>query len=1061
MWMRKILKTLLVIFTLLSFLVVCTVVILYTKQEALVQKSLVVANSNLPGKVVIGGSKISIFQNFPYISLDLQGIQVFETKDTLNNPIISLDDLYVGFDIYSILNGNIELKAIKIKGGSIRLIQDTLGVLNIENAIGSEKNKHDNIEDEVKNDLKLNLKKIKLQNIEISKLNLKDSIKVYTDIKALKTNFKAKNNLINSNLDATILLSILKNEKATLIKNKEITLNTGFDIENNYQQILVKPSIIKLEKGLFTMVGNIDLKNDIYLDLKFSGQKPNFDLLLAFAPNDVIDGFSSFSNKGEVFFNAEIYGKSAPGFTPKINANFGCIDAYFINHITNTRVDELSFKGFFSNGDNTNAASSNFSITEFFARPAEGRFKGSLIVQDFTSPDIETKLDIDLDLAFLAAFFNVEQLESLSGKVQLELNFRDIIDLENPAKAIDKLNESYFTNLKVTNLNFKFPDYPYNIKDINIRANMNGNEAAISRLGFMVGKSDIELKGSVSNLPAIIHHTETPVKTALKLKSKLIDLKELTTTGKQGEKVVDEKIKSLEIDLSFFASAKSLTESPNLPVGDFYINNFSATLEKYPHSLTNFLAHFSISDTTIVIKDFKGKIDSSDLTLNGVLANYPLFLNEKKQGTAQLNFNIASNLLKLKDVLTYDTATYLPEEYQKEELRNFNFSAQSQINFSDSLESVSLNVTSLRGRLWVHPINLQKFKGTFIYQPHKLQVQNFTGTLGSSTLGLNMLYYFSGEPNAEHQSFVNISAPKLNFDELFTYKPKTVEKEKDYTKEHEEAFNIFEVPFPKLAFNLDINQLKYKNYDIKGFVAKGKIKPNHKIYLDTLGLKIAGGDLVLKGYFDGANPDDIYLYPEISALKIRSNELAIKFQEGTEDKLLSETITGNITGQVKGKLKIYPDFVPKLDKSNLEISATITDGLIQNYEPLLAISSFFGDRNLARVRFDTIQNTLRFENGELRIPSMTIASTLGFIELSGRQDLNMNMEYFFRIPWRLVTQVGSNKLFGRRNQAEIDPDQEDGIIYRDPSRRTRFINLQMRGTPENFNISLGRDRNKN
>ncbi|MGY6561505.1 MAG: hypothetical protein ACXITV_05320 [Luteibaculaceae bacterium] len=1058
MWIKRIAKFFAVMLILLVLLVVGTVAILYNKQEVLVQKAITAANENLPGKVVVEGSRISIFQTFPYIALDFRGIKIFEGKDTTQTPIVNLADLYVGFDIWSVIEGNIEIKAIKLKDGKLVLVQDSTGVLNIAQALGLGESEAKDAEEELKKEFNINLKKIKLQNITISKINQADSLEIFAHFNQLATNFKARGSTVKSNLETNFLLSILQNGDSTLIRNKNITLKTGFDIENDYEFISIAPSYLKLEKAVFSMGGTVDLKNELTLNLNFAGQKPNFDLFLAFAPEDITENFASFKNKGEVFFEASVKGKAAPGNTPKVEATFGCRDAYFVNTLTNARVEELSFKGFFTNGDSAKASTSRFAITEFTARPAEGRFKGNLVVQDFTSPDIETKLDVDLDLAFLAAFFNLEQLESLRGKVELELNFRDIIDLENPAKAIDKFNESYFTRLRVTNLNFKIPDYPYDIRDINIRASMDGNEAKITRFGFFVGKSDIELTGSVSNLPAIIHHTDIPVKTDLRLKSKLIDLEELTTTGKEGENVVNERITDLEIDLAFLSSAKALTESPNLPVGNFYINKFGATLEKYPHRLNDFLAHFSINDSIVEIKNFKGNIDTSDLTLSGFLANYPIFLRDKKQGTADLNFNISSNFLKLKDILSYDTLNYLPEEYREEELSNFNFAARSKLHFKDSLQAYNLNITSLRGRLKVHPIQLEKFRGQFIYEPGKIEVKDFKGILGSSSLALDMLYFLSAEPNASNKSYVNLRAPKLNFDELFSYKPEPVEKEKDYTKEHEEAYNIFEVPFPNLAFNVNINQLKYKNYDIRGFVARGSIKPDHKIFLDTLGLKIAGGDFTMKGYFDGSNPEDIYMYPDIQLIKVRTDQLAIKFQEGSEDKFLSETITGTVTGQVKGKLKIYPDFVPKLDKSDLEISATITDGLIQNYEPLLAMSNFFGDRNLARVRFDTIQNTLTFKNGELRIPNMTIASTLGFMELSGRQDLQMNMEYFFRIPWRLVTSVGSNKLFGRRN-TEVDPDQEDGIITRDPNRRTRFINLRMRGTPDNFDISLGRDRN--
>ena len=51
---------------------------------------------------------------------------------------------------------------------------------------------------------------------------------------------------------------------------------------------------------------------------------------------------------------------------------------------------------------------------------------------------------------------------------------------------------------------------------------------------------------------------------------------------------------------------------------------------------------------------------------------------------------------------------------------------------------------------------------------------------------------------------------------------------------------------------------------------------------------------------------------------------------------------------------------------------------------------------------------------------MNVNSSLGYMEFSGRQELNMQMEYFLRIPLKMVTNVGFRMLFGKKEE-EIDP----------------------------------------
>jgi hypothetical protein len=65
------------------------------------------------------------------------------------------------------------------------------------------------------------------------------------------------------------------------------------------------------------------------------------------------------------------------------------------------------------------------------------------------------------------------------------------------------------------------------------------------------------------------------------------------------------------------------------------------------------------------------------------------------------------------------------------------------------------------------------------------------------------------------------------------------------------------------------------------------------------------------------------------------------------------------------------------------------------------------------------------------------------------------MEYFLRIPLKMVTQVGFHMLFGKKKE-EVDPDQVDAIEYRDMDKRIRFMNLKITGTPDAYKVQLGK-----
>ena len=160
---------------------------------------------------------------------------------------------------------------------------------------------------------------------------------------------------------------------------------------------------------------------------------------------------------------------------------------------------------------------------------------------------------------------------------------------------------------------------------------------------------------------------------------------------------------------------------------------------------------------------------------------------------------------------------------------------------------------------------------------------------------------------------------------------------------------------------------------------------------------------------------------------------------------------------MKGKVHMHADMVPIVDDSEIHLDFMVLDGSLNNFAVFDAMSGYFGDKNLDHVRFDTLQNKLDMRDGILTIPSMTINSTLGYVELSGQQSTDMRMEYYIRIPLKLIAKASMQKLFGSNKQD--NSGQVDEIEYRDESRRTRFLNIKVEGTPDNYSITLAKEKN--
>jgi len=1037
------------VFSIILVIPTAAIFILYSNQKTITQKAIGVLNEQFVGELVVKDSHIAPFASFPYISIDLEQIIFFDGKRTESNIIYAAEDLYIGFSIWDIIRGKYNIKSIKIQNGHLDLVKDAEGNINllVAKGVGEE-----NVAVEGEEQINIDLSSIQLKNFKVKFDDLSNLTTIDAYLDKANAVFKIKDEHIYTDLISDLVFDYILDSKPTFFSQKHIRLDLEFDYDQNTNKLSLAPSRLHLEDAILGVEGNADLKDDIYLDIKLSGEKPDFTLVSAFLPNETGALLNRYKNEGEVFFQGRIKGNAGNGQVPEIAIEFGCDNAYFLNPSINKKVDELRFTGFFTNGKDRSLKTSEFQLLNFYAKPDQGKFQGRLVVRDFENPYVKINLNADLDLGFLGDFFEVEGLQGISGQVIVDMDFDELIDFESGLGGISNVKNSVQSELRVINLNFSLPDYPHQIKTVNAYAFMKEGNLRLDNLSFRIADSDFKLSGSLSDLPAVLHSQPKPVKAKLEASAAKIDLQQLLPSDSS----IAEVINDFKIKLAFESTGKNLMEYEHLPQGEFFIDDFYAKLENYPHSFHDFHADILIGDKNMEVKDFSGEIDRSDFHFSGKVLNYPKWFQENPKGDSRFEFDLVSNHLNISDLLKYNGVNYLPEDYQKEEIDGLNIKGSLDLHYDNGFKSADFYLTDLDGKFKVHPLKLEDFGGRVHYENEFITLTEFGGKMGASDFKVTMGYQL-GEPDSlkNKRNFFYLKSLALDLDALMGF------ESIDVDTNHQEAFNIFELPFSEMDFKAEIGKMYYHTFWLEDVVASARTTTNHYIHLDTLGLRAADGKLGIKGYFNGSDPQHIYFHSTMKAEKLDLDKLLIKFENFGQDYLINENLHGKVSGTITSKFLVYPDLTPIIDKSEAKMDLTIYQGSIVNFAPLSAMATYFSDRNLSNVRFDTLSNTFDLKDGVLNIPRMNINSSLGFIELSGKQSLDLKMDYFIRIPLGLVTSVGFKSLFGGKSKNEVDPDQEDAIVYRDDNKRVRFVNVNMKGTPDDYKISLGRDRKSN
>ena len=1062
-WQRLISAVLVVPVILFSILLL----VIYLKQDGIIQSEIDALNKGHKGQVLIGDIHLKPFKNFPYISIKIDDVRVLESKEKDAAEILNVAEIYAGFNLWDILKGTFDIQSLLIENGVFNLVLHKDGTTNLQNALATS---GEATEEEP---IDIHLKNIELRNLDIHKLDEATNVDVETFIYSANGGFKTDSKLINAHIDTEFELNVIDDGDTTYINHKHFEFHTDITLNEEEGLIVLKPSGIRMEHGDFNIEGVIDLNKDLTLDLEIKGTKPNFNMFIAFAPEELIPVLERYKNAGNIYFNATIEGPTIHGVMPFIDVNFGASEAFLENTGEGKRIDNMGFEGHFTNGKERNLKTMEFSLTGMTAKLETGGFLGSVSVMNFEEPEVDMQLNADFNLEFLTRFLSLKGIKA-TGNAALEMRFHDIVDIDNPELALNDLNQAYFSELKIENLSIQSVDLPAPLENLNMHLIMKGKKADLDLFEMKFGNSDLSIKGFLSDLPAIIHHTNIPVNAHLEIESKILDLAEITNYSKKDSTGIDERIEDLNLGLSFNSSAKSFTEHEHLPVGEFFIDNLHAQLKHYPHELHDFHADILIGDRDLRIKDFTGYIDDSDFHFNGLVHDYGFWMRDVLDGDVDLDITLSSNLLRLEDVFSYGGKNYVPEDYRHEEVDHLVLHVNSSMHYKASqLHSIDLDLDRWNAKMHVHPMRFEDFKGRFHYEDDHLMVENFHGKMGRTAFDIDMNYYLGKNPEIrKRDNHFGLKANYIDFDQLFNFNltpptealPNPTEnstaQSTDDVKEHAEAFNLYELPFTDMTFDIDVGHFIYHRIDLQKIHTRLRTSQNHYIYIDTLDLNAAGGNIKMSGYFNGSDPKHIYLKPDLRFKNIDLDKLLFKFENFGQDALVSENLHGKLTADIKGKIRMYPDMIPDIDQSEIHMNVQVLDGRLENYEYMLLLSDYLGDKDLTSVRFDTLQNQIDIENGELTIPKMTIESTIGHFELSGKQDMNFNMEYFIRIPWSLIKEGARYTVFGNKKTADGQTG-DDEIIEVDPNKKTRYLNLKIHGNMDDYKITLGKAKKRN
>ncbi|WP_338768827.1 AsmA-like C-terminal region-containing protein [Bernardetia sp. ABR2-2B] len=1069
---KKLWRWLLIGFLFLFVLVLIAPYILYKNQDFIAEKVTEKLNEMQVGHTTLGGLHISPFKNFPYISVDLEDLKFYSSNDETQRPVYAFDDVYIGFDAWKLLEGEYTIKKIVVQKGELHIIRFEDSTINLVLAKSLNpkelKTELEKAEKDKENHFHLDLKSIELIDVFVEKEDRLENNLVQTQIKKAKSTFTYNTNFIDNHLDIDFELVDLNLHKMDFFVKKHINIisDIHYNLKDNYLDI--DPSELQIEGGVFGLEGFIDIENDMDIDISIQGKKPDFKLITSFAPPDVYEKLESYRNKGEIYFKGMIQGKLTEG-NPKIGLEFGCENAQFINPNANKSISDLSFMGYYTNGEERNLKTSEIYLTNLSGKPENSFVKGSFHVINFDDPYFSIDLHSSLNLVSLYELFELDMVEGLQGQAIIDMNIDELLDADDIEGILGELKDGTDSRIVLKNVSFYAPDYyPHPVKNLNSKASFIGGKLQIDYFDVEVEDSKLELSGLVSNLTALLHNKDADVEADLKGKASKLNLPVLLAFDSALSKSTTEVITNLVFDTKFLTNTKYIRQADGIPQGEFLVDSLFFDLKNYAHTIHDFHIDILIDENDIRVKRFHGEIDKSNFDLDAYLKNYHALLPKHKEKPVEFYIDITSDNLIFNDLLTYEGINYLPKEYKDETLKDFEVEALLNINSknvreSNWFENTDLKLTDLHGKFRQHKLKIEGLHGDFSLRKGDISIKNFSGKLGKSDIKLEAQLFNYLDSTKESKAKVKLVAQTLDVDEIMDYEEPKMINEKITKVNHDSVFNIFSVEFPNLELDAKVGDLTYHNYHLTNITTQMRSTSEHYLYIDSLSFGSADGHFDLNGYFNGSDPTHIYFDSDLKIDDADLDRLFFRFDNFGQDFLVKENVHGRISGTVKSKVRMHTDLVPYLGETEAHAELNIRDGSLVNFPPFQAFSDYMGDKDLKNVRFGELSNVFNIKKGRIDIPRMEISSSLGYMFISGTQnfDTDLKMNYVVEVPFKLVRQAAWQSMFKKNKKAAKDLEKvENEIQSSDEDKDATMISINIFGTPDEFDFKLGKGKKR-
>ncbi|QVY66996.1 AsmA family protein [Polaribacter sp. Q13] len=697
-------------------LIIATISIPFLFKDKIVVMVTNTINNNINATVTFKDADLSLFKNFPSLSLTVNDLAVANKAPFVGDTLFKAKELSLALNITELFkksNETLAIKSITSKEGDINIIFDKNGNGNFDIAIPSKEITTASSD----SSFSLNIDSYELQDINFNYLDRSTNTKMSLDSIYHTGEGNFAKEVFNLDTETTGYVS-LDLDKTNYLSKVKVSLDAIIAIDLKNSKYTFKENTGYINQLPLEFDGFVQLvdENQLY-DLKFKTPTSSFKNALALLPKQYAGNLESIKTEGNFEVNGVVKGtfsdKTIPAFDIEIiskNALFKYAD--LPKSVTNINIDTKIV-------NKTGLIKDTYvAVNQFNFKIDEDTFAANGNIKNITTnPYINITAKGTINLANIGKVYPAPLEQELEGI--LNANISTNFDMN----SIDK---GTYQNIKNSG-NLTLSNFKYDGKDVantfyidKTSINFNTNTIKLNEFNAKTGSSDLAINGNLDNFYGFIFKDEV-LKGNFALNSNNLKVADFITEGETSEKTATTSTLKIPafLDVTLTANAKKVVYD-NL-------------------NLTNVSGQLIIHDEMVDLKNLKSDIFGGNIGLNGNVST--------KETTSSFKMDLNLSELNISDSFTsldmlkaiapiaktiegkINSTITVSGNLNNDMTPNLNTITgdllgqllNTKINTSNSkvLSALSNNVSFLD----VDKLNLDKIKGNFSFKDGKVTVK--------------------------------------------------------------------------------------------------------------------------------------------------------------------------------------------------------------------------------------------------------------------------------------------------------------------------------------------------